>query len=174
MPKLTERYGISGAMITALDLSRGLGLYCGLDVVKVPGATGYADTNYLGKAESALTELKAKDLVYVHVGAMDEAGHNGDVQAKVKAIEAFDEYTVGTLLRELPKLGSHRILAVCNHATPVALRQHTSEPVPFALYEGPGERNLGHGDRGFNELDAKAAKVALSDATKLMSRLIGK
>lgn len=174
MPKLTERYGISGAMITALDLSRGLGLYCGLDVVKVPGATGYADTNYLGKAESALTELKAKDLVYVHVGAMDEAGHKGDVQGKVKAIEAFDEYTVGTLLRELPKLGSHRILAVCNHATPVALRQHTSEPVPFALYEGPGERNKGEADRGFNELDAKAAKVALNDATRLMSRLIGK
>lgn len=174
MPKLTERYGITGAMITALDLPRGLGLYCGLEVVKVPGATGYADTNYLGKAESALTELKAKDLIYVHVGAMDDAGHKGDAQAKVKAIEDFDEYTVGTLLRELPKLGSHRILAVCNYATPVALRQHTSEPVPFALYEGPGVRNLGEADRGFNELDAKAAKVALNDATRLMSRLIGK
>ena len=174
MPKLTERYGLQAVMITALDLPRGLGLYSGFDVVKVPGATGYLDTNYLGKAEAALNELKKKDLVFVHLGATDEASHHGDVQAKVKAIEAFDEHTVGTLLKGIPKLGPHRILAVCNHATPVALKRHTDDPVPFALYEGPVVGDRADVGRGFNEADAKATQTVLADATKLMGKLIGR
>ncbi len=174
IPKLTERYGLAAAMISALDLPRGLGLYAGFEVVKVPGTTGYLDTNYLGKAETALNELKKKDLVYVHLGATDEASHQGDVQGKVKAIEAFDEHTVGTLLKGLPKLGAHRVLAVCNHATPVALRRHTADPVPFALYEGPVEGDRADLGRGFNEADATATQMVLADATKLMGRLIGK
>src|SRR5438093_428663 len=137
LPKLTERYKLSAAMISALDLPRGLGLACGFEVMKVPGATGALDTDDRGKAECALKELEKRDLVYVHLEATDDASHQGDVQAKMKAIESFDEHTVGTLLKELPKRGPHRVLAVCNHATPVALRRHTNDPVPFALYEGP-------------------------------------
>lgn len=174
IPKLTERYGLTGAMISALDLPRGIGLYCGFEVVKIPSATGYLDINYVGKAEMALEELKKKDLVYVHFGAMDEASHQGDAQAKVRAIEAVDEQMIGTLLKELPKLGPHRILAVCNHATPVALRRHTDEAVPYALYEGPVTRDMTGKGRGFNEVDAKATEVVLTDATKLMGKLIGK
>jgi len=174
MPKLTERYGLKGGIISALDLPRGLGWYSGLDVVKVQGATGYADTNYQGKVEAALAELKTKDLVYIHLGAADEASHQGDVQGKVKAIELFDEQTLGPLLKELPKLGPHRILMVCNHATPVALRQHTSEPVPYVLFEGPGRQDKTGTDRGFNEIDAKTTGVQLEDATKLIGKLLGK
>ena len=175
MPKLTERYGLAAAMIASLDLPRGLGLYAGFEIVRGSGETGSLDdTDYLGKAETALEELKKKDLVYVHLGATDDASHQGDSQAKVKAIEEFDEHTVGTLLKELPKLGSHRILALCNHATPVALRRHTDEPVPFALYEGPVPKDRTGAGRGFNEADAKATQMILNDATKLMGKLIGR
>jgi 2,3-bisphosphoglycerate-independent phosphoglycerate mutase len=174
MPKLTERYGITGAMISALDLPRGLGVYCGFEPVKVQGATGSADTNYLGKAEAALSELKTKDLVYIHVGAADDASHEGDVQGKVKAIESFDEQTVGTLLRELAKHGSHRVLMVCNHATPLALRRHTDEPVPFALFEGPVHKDDTKQERGFDEIDAKLTRVLQEDATKLIGKLLSK
>jgi 2,3-bisphosphoglycerate-independent phosphoglycerate mutase len=174
IPKLTDRYGLSAAMISALDLPRGLGLYAGFEVVKVPGITGYLETNYLGKGEAALQELKKKDLVYVHLGATDEASHQGDVQAKVQAIESFDEHTVGTLMQGLPKLGPHRVLAVCNHATPVAIKRHTNEPVPYALYAGPVTQDRADVGRGFNEVDASATQVVLADATKLMGTLIGK
>ncbi|HEY3197258.1 MAG TPA: cofactor-independent phosphoglycerate mutase [Nitrospirales bacterium] len=174
MPKLTERYGLTGAIISALDLPRGLGLYCGLDVVKVAGATGYADTNYAGKTEAALVELKTKDFVYIHVGAADEASHQGDVQGKVKAIELFDEQTLGLLLKELPKLGSYRLLMACNHATPVASRQHTADPVPYAIFEGPTCKEGAGAERGFNEVDAKASRVYIEDAKKLIGRLLGK
>ena len=174
IPKLTERYGLAAVMISALDLPRGLGLYAGFEAVKVAGTTGYVDTNYLGKAETALNELRKKDLVYVHLGATDEASHQGNVQAKVTAIEAFDEHTVGTLLKGLPKLGVHRVLAVCNHATPVALRHHTDDPVPFVVYEGPTAVDRTDTGRGFNEVDAKATQTFLADATKLMGKLVGK
>ena len=174
LPKLTERYGLSATMISALDLPRGLGLSCGFEVAKVAGTTGDADTDYLGKATCALKELEKRDLVYVHLGATDDASHRGDVQAKVRAIEAFDEHTVGTLLKGLPKLGPHRVLAVCNHATSVALRCHTNDPVPFAVYEGPKAGGRAEADRGFNEADAQATKTLLADATKLIGKLIGK
>jgi 2,3-bisphosphoglycerate-independent phosphoglycerate mutase len=174
LPKLTERYNLSAAMISALDLPRGLGLACGFKVVKVPGAAEAMDTDHRGKAECALKELEKRDFVYVHLGATDDASHRGDVQSKMKAIESFDEQTVGTLLKELPKRGPHRVLAVCNHATPVALRRHTNDPVPFALYDGPAARDRTDPRRGFNEADAKATQVVLADATKLIGKLLGK
>ena len=161
-------------MISTLGLPRGLGLACGFEVVKVSDATGALDTDDRGKAECALKELEKHDLVYVHLEATDDASHRGDVQTKMKAIESFDEHTVGALLKELPKRGPHRVLAVCNHATPVALRRHTNDPVPFALYEGPATRDRADARRGFNEADAKATQVVLADATKLIGKLIGR
>ncbi len=174
LPKLTERYGLSAAMISALDLPRGLGQMCGFETVKMSGATGLVETDYAGKAECALRELEKRDLVYIHLGATDDASHQGDVAAKVKAIESFDEHTVGALMKGLPKLGPHRVLAVCNHATPVALRSHTDDLVPFALYAGPAAKDRADVARGFNEPDAQAAKTVLADATKLIGKLIGK
>ena len=172
-PKLKtfhEKYGLNGAMIAAVDLMRGIGKYAGFDVVDVPGATGYLDTNYRGKAEYALRELETKDVVYVHVEAPDEAGHNGDVSGKVKAIEDIDEKVVGTILKGMKDKGPFRILILCDHWTPVSIRTHTPEPVPFILYDS-GE--VTKSNKCYDEVNASDSGVFVEDGTKLIDMLIG-
>lgn len=134
MPKFVDRFGLRGAMISAVDLMRGIGVYAGFEIIRVPGATGYFDTDYRAKAEYGLEALKEKDLVYIHVEAPDEGGHIGDAEKKVKAIEDFDEKVVGPILEGLKKFESHRVLLLSDHATPLELRTHVSDPVPFAIY----------------------------------------
>jgi len=130
-----ELYGLTGSVISAVDLIMGLGIYAGLDVIEVPGATGYLDTNYVGKAEFAMASLKDKDFVLVHVEAPDEAGHMGDLDAKLQAIEDFDEKVVGTVLSAAKESDEdYTIVVLPDHPTPIALRTHTSEPVPFVMY----------------------------------------
>jgi 2,3-bisphosphoglycerate-independent phosphoglycerate mutase len=140
MPTFKEKYGIDGAMISAVDLTKGIGKYAGFEVINVPGATGWLDTNYVGKAEHALWALKTKDIVYVHVEAPDEAGHTGDLKNKVKAIEDFDEFIVGNIIHGMKQFDEYRILALPDHPTPVALRTHSNEPVPFVIYDNTKER----------------------------------
>ena len=132
--KFKAKYGLKGALISAVDLTKGLGVCAGFDVINVKGATGYLDTNYLGKAKAALNALKTKDIVYLHVEAPDEAGHNGDIKAKIKAIEDFDSKVVGTVLKGIKKFKEYSILLLPDHPTPVNLMTHTDEPVPFAIY----------------------------------------
>ncbi len=134
LPSFKSKHGMKGAMISAVDLTKGLGIGAGFDIIKVKGATGYIDTNYIGKAKAALRELKDHDILYVHVEAPDEAGHNGDLKAKLQAIEDFDEKVVGTILKDIAKHGEYSILLMPDHFTPISLRTHTKEPVPFALY----------------------------------------
>ena len=134
MTPLSERYGLQGGVISAVDLVRGIGKSAGLEVIEVPGITGYLDTNYEGKAEYALETLQRADFVYVHVEAPDEAGHNGDPQAKVQAIEDFDARVVGPILAGLESMGPHRVLLTPDHRTPIARRTHSREPVPFVLW----------------------------------------
>ncbi|MEW6606587.1 MAG: cofactor-independent phosphoglycerate mutase [bacterium] len=135
MPTLEQKFGLRGAVIAAVDLVRGLGKYAGLEIIDVPGATGYLDTNFIGKAEYALAALKNKDFVFVHVEAPDEAGHNGDLQAKIKAIEDFDSKVVGTIINGLPGIKDEvRICALCDHPTPISLKTHSADNVPFILY----------------------------------------
>ena len=117
LPTLEERFGLSGAVISAVDLIRGIGKYAGLTPILVPGATGYLDTNYAGKVAAALTALKEVDLVFLHVEAPDEAGHSGELELKMRAIEDFDAQVVGPLLAGLKALGDHRVLALCDHST---------------------------------------------------------
>jgi 2,3-bisphosphoglycerate-independent phosphoglycerate mutase len=143
MPTFKEKYGLQGAMISAVDLTKGLGVYAGFDVINVPGATGWIDTNYVGKAEHALFALKTRDLVYVHVEAPDEAGHAGDLDNKIKAIEDFDELLVGNIMHGMKQFDDYRILALPDHPTPVELRTHSSEPVPFVIYDNKHERKGG-------------------------------
>ncbi len=143
MPTFKEKYGLQGAMISAVDLTKGLGVYAGFDVIDVPGATGWIDTNYVGKAEHALFALKTKDFVYVHVEAPDEAGHAGDLDNKIKAIEDFDELLVGNIVHGMRQFDDYRILALPDHPTPVELRTHSSEPVPFVIYDNKHERKGG-------------------------------
>ncbi|MCC6545403.1 MAG: cofactor-independent phosphoglycerate mutase [Nitrospirae bacterium] len=166
-----EKYGLHGSMIAAVDLMRGIGKYAGFDIVDVPGATGYLDTNFKGKAEYALTELETKDVVYIHVEAPDEAGHNGDVAGKVKAIEDLDEKVVGTVLNGMKDMGPFRILILCDHWTPVSIRTHTAEPVPFILYDsGEGMKS----GRCYDEVNASASGVFVEDGTTLIDRLVEK
>ena len=130
MPTFREKYGLEGAVISAVDLTKGLGVYAGFEVITVPGATGWIDTNYVGKAEHALFALKSKDIVYLHVEAPDEAGHTGDVKNKIKAIEDFDELIVGNIMHGMKQFDEYRILALPDHPTPLEIRTHSAEPVP--------------------------------------------
>ncbi len=139
MPTFREKYGMEGAMISAVDLTKGIGIYAGFEVVNVPGATGWLDTNYLGKAEHALWALKTKDIVYVHVEAPDEAGHTGDMKNKIKAIEDFDELVVGNIMHGMKQFDEYRIMALPDHPTPIEIRTHSSDPVPFIIYDNKKE-----------------------------------
>jgi 2,3-bisphosphoglycerate-independent phosphoglycerate mutase len=133
MPSILERYGFTGSVISAVDLVKGIGYYAGLHIITVPGATGYLDTNYLGKAEYALESLRERDFVWVHVEAPDEAGHAADIEAKIKAIEEFDSKVVGTVLHGIEESGEEYLLLVLpDHLTPISVRTHVHGPVPFA------------------------------------------
>jgi 2,3-bisphosphoglycerate-independent phosphoglycerate mutase len=134
-PLFSELYGLKGAIISAVDLVNGIGIYAGLDVIQVPGATGYLDTNYKGKGEYAMKALDDHDFVFVHVEAPDEAGHMGNLKAKIQAIEDFDEKVVGTVLKAAMEYSEAvTIMVLPDHPTPVARRTHTSAPIPFAVY----------------------------------------
>ena len=140
MPTFREKYGLEGAMISAVDLTKGIGIYAGFEVINVPGATGWLDTNYVGKAEHALWALKTKDIVYVHIEAPDEAGHTGDLKNKIKAIEDFDEFVVGNIVHGMKQFDEYRILALPDHPTPIEIRTHSADPVPFVIYDNKKER----------------------------------
>lgn len=136
VPPLSERFGITGTMISAVDLLKGLGVCAGLKVARVEGATGYIDTNYEGKAEAALTALETRDLAFVHLEGPDEAGHQGRLDHKIQAIEDFDARIVGSITAALRDRGEpFRALVTMDHFTPLSLQTHTAEPVPAILYD---------------------------------------
>jgi len=135
LPSFREKYGVSGALVSAVDLTKGLGVCVGLRILDVPGVTGYLDTNYVGKAEFSLRALETVDFVYIHVEAPDEAGHSGNYKHKLKAVEDFDALVVGTLLRGMKGFEEYRILLMPDHATPIELRTHSEEPVPFVIFD---------------------------------------
>lgn len=169
MPAFKELFGLSGSVISAVDLVNGIGRIIGLDVIKVPGATGYYDTDYKAKAEYALESLEHRDFVFVHVEAPDEAGHNGDVRAKIAAIENFDRLVVGTIWDEMKDRGDFRIMVLPDHATPTSERTHTDEPVPFAVCGKdvpPDEAGV------FTENAGRASDFVVSSGSFLMKYLI--
>ena len=140
MQTMQEMYGFKqGSVISAVDLIRGIGVYAGLEVIDVEAATGLYDTNYEGKAHAALEALKTNDFVYLHVEASDEAGHEGDVDLKIRTIENLDKRAIGILFEELQKWDEPVAIAVLpDHPTPCAIRTHTNTPVPFLIYK-PGQ-----------------------------------
>ena len=130
----------SGSVITAVDLIRGIGIYAGLKPVDVEGATGLSDTNYEGKAAAALEALRHEDFVFLHVEASDEAGHDGNLDLKLSTIENLDRRVVGPILKELAQWDEPvRVALLPDHPTPVEMRIHLAEPVPFAIYTPGGE-----------------------------------
>jgi 2,3-bisphosphoglycerate-independent phosphoglycerate mutase len=160
-----KRYGLQGAAITAVDLVRGLAKLIGFDLIDVPGATGFIDTNYEGKGQAAIEALKKYDLVFVHIEAPDEAGHEGDVEAKKKAIEQVDRYIVGPVLKALGQYESWRILVLPDHPTPVHGGAHSAEPVPFAM---AGTQVGGVLQLGFTEANAAKAGLRIEKGCELM------
>lgn len=140
MQTMQEMYGFKqGSVISAVDLIRGIGVYAGLKVIDVEGATGLYDTNYEGKAHAALEALKTNDFVYLHVEASDEAGHEGDVGLKIRTIENLDKRAIGIIFEELQKWDEPVAIAVLpDHPTPCSIRTHTNTPVPFLIYK-PGQ-----------------------------------
>jgi 2,3-bisphosphoglycerate-independent phosphoglycerate mutase len=134
MKTLQERFGIRGAAITAVDLIKGLAIYAGMKPIAVPGATGLYDTNYEGKADAALKALEEVDLVYIHVEAADEAGHERDLALKIRCIEDLDKRLIQRVLDGLKQKAWESTIAVLpDHPTPIANGNHTREPVPVAI-----------------------------------------
>lgn len=164
-----DKFGLSGAVISAVDLMKGIGLSAGLEVINVPGATGYIDTNYKGKAEAALAALERLDFVYVHVEAPDEAAHSGNLEHKIKAIEDFDQLVVGTVLEAAGRFDDLRILCCPDHPTPVKKMTHTSDAVPFIIYRHATPQ--GNGAEAYDEVQAKATGLVLTEGTQLMESL---
>ena len=166
-PSFQEQYGLKGGCISAVDIVRGLGTLVGFDIIKVPGITGYFDTNYQGKAEYALKALDDHDFVLIHVEPTDEAGHMGDVQKKIQAIEDTDQKVVGTLLEGLKQRGEpYTVMIVCDHPTSTILKTHIAEPVPFAIYATNGGRD---GMMAYTEVAVKESTRRFEQGYKLMS-----
>jgi 2,3-bisphosphoglycerate-independent phosphoglycerate mutase len=166
MPSFEEKYGLTAAVISAVDLVKGIGIYTGMKVIDVPGATGREDTNYEGKADYALKALEDNDLVFVHVEAPDEAGHAKDYRLKVKTIEDFDKRLLGRILKGLKEPCAIAILP--DHATPIRIGTHTKDPVPFTIQSPLLEAD---DVQKFDEFSAKNGGFGLVEQEGVMSLL---
>ncbi len=169
-PKLEnfkEKYGLTGSVITAVPLIQGIARGIGLEVIEVEGATGDYDTNYKGKGEAAANAIADGDkFLFVHIEAPDECGHDGDLDLKIKSIEHIDEEIVTRVKDALDKTGEdYKILIMPDHATPIALRTHTLDPIPFMIYDS---RKTGDNAELFDEDSAKATGVCYEDAFNIM------
>ncbi len=165
MEHFQKRFGLKGATITAVDLVRGLSKLIGFDLINVPGATGFIDTNYQGKASAAIEALKEYDIVFVHIEAPDEASHNGNAEMKKKAVEQIDKYIVGPVLEALQDYESWRILVMPDHPTPIRNCAHSSEPVPFAM---AGDNITGILHTTFSEANAAKSGFRIDKGFELM------
>lgn len=173
-PKLQsfkEKFGVEGAIISAVDLIKGIGRLIGLKIIKVPGATAYYDTNYNGKSEYALKYLKNGDFIYIHVEAPDEASHTGDIENKIKAIENIDEKIVGKILNKINNISSdYKIAILTDHPTPIRIKTHTNDPVPVAIYSPNNKK----GDKinSFDEDSTKQGSLGLLEGEEFMNIFI--
>ena len=166
LPLFTARFGVEGRLSSAVDLVRGLGVLAGIEVVDVPGATAGFDNDYVAQRDAALASLEDRDFFLLHVEATDEAGHQGDVGEKVTALERWDHDVIGPLVDALGDT-EYRILLMPDHATPCAARTHTSEPVPYLLFDStaPGP--------GGEYTERAVAGGVVVPAHELMARLVG-
>ncbi len=164
-----NKYGLSGAVISAVDLIKGLGILAGMDSIDVKGATGNIDTNYLGKAQAALDALsQGKDFVFVHIEAPDECGHRYEIDNKVKSIELIDELVVASLIKGLEVYEDYKILVLPDHPTPLSLRTHTRDPVPYILYQK--SRAKKGSSMTYNEKNAQDAGIFIGSGPDLMAK----
>lgn len=164
-----DKYGLSGAVISAVDLIKGLGILAGMDSIDVKGATGNIDTNYLGKAQAALDALsQGKDFVFVHIEAPDECGHRYEIDNKVRSIELIDELVVASLIKGLEVYEDYKILVLPDHPTPLSLRTHTRDPVPYILYQK--SRAKKGSSMTYNEKNAQDTGIFIGSGPDLMAK----
>ncbi len=173
IPSFKEKYGLTGAVISAVDLVKGLGVCAGLSPINVPGATGYLDTNFEGKARAALDALEKVDFVFLHVEAPDEAGHRGNLAEKIQAIEHFDRRVVKLVVEGLREnYTEYRVLVLPDHPTPLAIKTHAADAVPFILFSAHDTDKKPRQGIGFNEKDAAASGVYIPSGRELMDRFM--
>jgi len=167
-----EKYKLKGSVISAVDLIKGIGMCSGMDVIDVEGATGNIHTNFKGKAKAALDEMaNGNDFVYIHVEAPDECGHRFEIENKYKAIELIDNQIVKVIKDEMERIGEdYRMIILPDHPTPLSLRTHTSEPVPFLIYQSNNEKDNLNG--AYNETTAKETGLYFPEGYKLMDYFI--
>jgi 2,3-bisphosphoglycerate-independent phosphoglycerate mutase len=169
LPSFRRTHGLDAGLCTAVDLIRGLGVLTGIEVVEVPGATGWYDTDYAAKRDACLRTLAAgADVFVIHVEATDEAGHAGDLGEKITALERWDERILGPLVEGLDDLGPWRLLLLPDHPTPVARKTHTMDPVPWLLVDSAGD------GPGGTYTEAATAGAAPVPGHGLMGRLVGR
>ena len=164
-----ELYGISGAVITGVDLLKGLATYLDWNIIDVPGATAYLDTDYDAKARYAIKALETHDLVLIHIEAPDEAGHEGNIHEKIRAIENIDKKIIGPVFDALKKYNEFRMLILPDHYTPISKKTHTSEPVPFTIYSTDSGKKS---SLSFSESNAEQTGLRVKKGYKLMSHFI--
>ena len=169
MPLFEKVFGLKGSLVSAVDLLKGLGRIIGMRVLDVKGATGYYDTNYEGKADAALNSLADLDLAYIHVESTDEAGHEGSIEHKIKAIEDIDERVLGRIIDNIE--GDYAILLMPDHSTPIVARTHTTDPVPYVIFD---TRRKAEGVKAYNERDiGEKAGQRIVDSHTLMKKMTG-
>ncbi|MDR2443594.1 MAG: cofactor-independent phosphoglycerate mutase [Deltaproteobacteria bacterium] len=167
-----DRWGLTGATVSAVDIIRGLGLATGLAPKNVVGATGLLDTNYGGKVEAALEALETGDLVVVHLEAPDEASHQGNLDDKIAAITNLDQKIVGPIIAKLTeKNWPFKMLAACDHYTPIRLKTHSNDPVPFIIYDSTNEKDSGAA--GYSENSCAATGLLVEDGPHLANLFFG-
>jgi len=167
-------YGLKGAMISAVDLLKGIGRAANMSIYEVKGATGNIHTNFLGKANACLKALNnGCDFVYIHIEAPDECSHQGDLEGKIKAIELIDDKVVKRIVNGLEKSGEdYSILILPDHPTPLSTKTHSSDPVPYMLFRSSDKTFKEHD--GYSEKTAKESKILLSSGTELMNKFLRK
>lgn len=170
MGKFEEIYGIKGGVVSAVDLIKGIGRCAGMEVADVPGATGYIDTNFEGKANAALDLLTRNDLVYIHFEAPDECGHRNEPENKVKAIEMIDSRVLPIVLQGLEEIGEdYKVMILPDHPTPIVTQTHASDPVPYLIYHKNAEQQ---GVDTINEETAKATGVFIDHGPDIMKHFL--
>jgi 2,3-bisphosphoglycerate-independent phosphoglycerate mutase len=169
LPKFNDIYGLNGSVITGVDLLKGIGVFAGLNNIDVPGATGYFDTDYKAKGKYAANALEDNDFLFVHIEAPDEAGHAGDIEEKIKAIERIDKHVVGQIMDEIPRYEDYKIAILPDHATPIDIRTHTRDLVPLAIYDTTSESD---DVTIYTEKSVVGGSLGIDEAYNLVSRMI--
>lgn len=172
LPSFYDKWGIKAAIVSAVDLIKGIGICAGCEIIDVEGATGNFNTNYSGKAQAAIDAFKTNDLVYVHVEAPDECGHRGEAEVKVAAIEKIDAEILTPVWEYLRNCGEdYKIMVLPDHPTPIETRTHAMEPVPFFIYDSRKDED---GVKSFNENSCSECVTYISDGSTLMSHVVEK